>query len=538
MPQSLSNASLSVLFCLVSWAAEPCCAEVSTWSGDPRVTTRYGSVQGFEDNSSTFVWKAIPYARPPVGDLRWMAPQSPATWNGVREETDFCSMCPQFGSFMNTATNQAEVLGSEDCLYLNIWRPQSTETGLPVYVWIHGGSNVQGSAEPYSGTEIASRSNMVVVTINYRLGILGWLTHPALRECADELTASGNFGTLDIIAALAWVRDNIAAFGGNPANVTIAGQSAGGINTLSLMISPVATGLFHRVISQSGALQPASLEDGDAYAETLLKALLVQDGTPQDIADAVLSGMSAAEIRSYLYGKTTQQLFEAARGMRSGPTVFRDGTVLREEGVGALDDPQKYNQVPVIIGSTAEEGKLFMYFAGLHETWGPVLYQGFGRRASQIARIISLDDIANKLAAHQIRPGVYCYLFQFGMFRYRGYNAWPLDQGPNDRMSWAVALGSFHALDIPFTFGMTRKFPLFLAITDKLFRDDTRAGYEALSGAMMDYFAAFARTGTPNAEDLPEWTQWPGKQGRGRERFMLFDANASDAVLEMGYEAR
>ncbi|MCX8043214.1 MAG: carboxylesterase family protein [Desulfobacterota bacterium] len=515
-----------------------CYADTSLWSGDPLVTTLYGRVQGFEDNASTFVWKAIPYAKPPVGAMRWKAPQNPEPWSGIREENDFCSMCPQFGSIVIAGAQQGAIIGNEDCLYLNIWRPRSAQRNLPVFFWIHGGSNVQGSANPYSGTEIASRGNMVVVTINYRLGIFGWLTHPALREGADDFTASGNYGTLDIIKALAWVRDNIAAFGGDPNNVTIAGQSAGGINTLSLLISPVAKGLFHRVISQSGGLQPVSVQDGDAYTEQILKALLVKDGTPEDKADEVIAGMSNVEIKSYLYGKTTQELFEAIKGLRAGPTVFKDGVVLQSDGADALNDPEKYNQVPVIIGSTAEEGKLFMYLSGLHETWGPMLYQAIGRRASQIARILSLDEIANRLAAHPTQPGVYCYVFQFGMFRHCGYNAWPVDEGPNSRMSWAVALGSFHGLDIPFTFGLVKRFPLFFSIADKLFREDNRAGYEALSNAIMDYFAAFARTGIPHPEGMPEWTKWPGRQGMQKERFMLFDANDREAVLRMGYEAR
>lgn len=527
-----------VVVCVFVNTATAFCADISSWSGDPLVTTLYGAVKGFEDNSSTYVWKAIPYAKPPVAGLRWKAPQNPDPWEGVREETDFCSMCPQLRPLVVPEMKNNTLRESEDCLYLNIWRPRSTERGLPVFFWIHGGSNVQGSADPYLGTEIASRSNMVVVTINYRLGILGWLTHPALRDGEDELTASGNFGTLDIIKALEWVRDNITAFGGDPNNVTIAGQSAGAINTFSLMISPVAKGLFHRVIAQSGALQPASIEDGDTYTERLIRALIIQDGTPEDMADEVMDGMDGAEIKSYLYGKTVEELFAAINGIGSNPTVFKDGTVLRGEGVGAFDVPEKYNQVPVIIGSTVEEGKIFMYAAGLYKTWGPIVYQGFGRRASQIARIMTLDDIANRLAAHSTQPGVYCYLFQFGMFRSCGYNAWPLDEGPNDRMSWAIALGSFHGLDIPFTFGMVKKFPLFFSIASKLFREDNRAGYEKLSKAMMDYFAAFARTGIPKPEGLPEWTQWPGRKNIQRERFMLFDANDTEAVLKMGYEAR
>ncbi len=144
--------------------------------------------------------------------------------------------------------------GSEDCLFLNVWRPRTAERGLPVYVWIHGGGNSIGSAsmtDEYSGTRLAHRSNMVFVSLNYRLGPFGWFTHPALREGTSAEDDSGNFGTLDIVHALRWIRDNIEAFGGDPGLVAVTGESAGGLNVLSLMISPPAEGLFHRVIAQS-----------------------------------------------------------------------------------------------------------------------------------------------------------------------------------------------------------------------------------------------------------------------------------------------
>lgn len=508
------------------------------WQNTGVVTTKPGDVQGFEDDYDTWAWKAIPYTQPPVGDLRWQAPQDPLPWTGIRQETEFCSKCPQFTSAINPGPSDSIIQGNEDCLYLNIWRPQSEEKELPVYFWIHGGSNIQGSADPYIGATIASRSNMVVVTINYRLGPLGWFTHSALREFQDDISSAGNYGTLDIIKALEWVRDNIEAFGGNPQNVTIAGQSAGGVNDLSLMISPLAKGLFHRVISQSGGLQPASFDDGDEYANAVIEALLVIDGTPQDMAAGVRASMNNTEIRDYLMSKTAVQLFTAIQGMKTNPNVFNDGTVLREEGENAFDDPAKYNQVPVIIGSTSEEGKLFMYLAGLDEQWGPRLYQAFGKQASRIARKISLDKIAGKIGAHESQPGVYCYIFQYGQYRRVGYNAWPTDEGPTENMSWAIALGAFHAIDIPFNFGMIGTFPLFGGLSDVLFREDNKAGAEALSDAMLAYTAQFCRTGKPDPEGLPEWTEWPGRRGGFEKKFLLFDANDTEALIEMSSDVK
>ena len=168
--------------------------ELSTWTWDETVQTLYGPVVGFEDGADAWVWKAIPYAQPPVAKLRWRAPIDPDPWSRPRAETEFCSECPQYDI-------GGDVFGDEDCLYLNVWRPQSDETGLPVYFWIHGGGNSGGSAsnDAYNGANIASRSDLVVVTVNYRLGPLGWFTHPSLRsgEGDHELDDSGNYGTLD-----------------------------------------------------------------------------------------------------------------------------------------------------------------------------------------------------------------------------------------------------------------------------------------------------------------------------------------------------
>ena len=219
------------------------------------VQTRFGRVQGFADDEGTLVWKSIPYAAPPVGELRWRAPRDPAPRPGIRVSRSFGSGCTQFNPLVGG------IRGSEDCLTLNIWRPASPETGLPVYLWIHGGGNTIGSSvmvNEYRGNRVARASQVVFVSINYRLGPFGWFTLPALREGVSPEDDSGNYGTLDIIHALRWIRDNIAAFGGDPATVAVTGESAGASNVLSLMVSPLAEGLFHRAVSQSA---PASTRE-------------------------------------------------------------------------------------------------------------------------------------------------------------------------------------------------------------------------------------------------------------------------------------
>ena len=225
---------------------------------DPLVrTTECGYVRGIVTGADTRAWLGIPYAEPPVGELRWTSPQDLQPWDGILIADEFCSGCTQYGGYFTymDPNTYGELVGSEDCLCLNIWRPATEEDDLPVFFWIHGGGNSIGEAGlgVYDGANMAHNSNVIVVTVNYRLGPFGWFNHSALRT-GDALDDSGNFGTLDVIKALEWVSKNISHFGGNPDNVTIAGQSAGGYNVLSLMLSPLAEGLFHRAVVQSGPL--------------------------------------------------------------------------------------------------------------------------------------------------------------------------------------------------------------------------------------------------------------------------------------------
>ena len=282
------------------------------------VTTRYGQIEGTEPEANTLAWKGIPYAKPPVGKLRWKAPREPDPWDGVRETTRFGDRCSQF-------VRDGSVQGSEDCLYMNIWRPKSATAGLPVYFWIHGGGHSVGTAstDRYDGVKIAARSNLVVVTINYRLGPMGWFSHPALRKGTSARDDSGNYGNLDMIQGLAWVHDNIQAFGGDPQNVTVAGVSAGAGSVLSLLISPLATGLFHKAIAESGGIVTNPVEAGDAHAETIVERLLMADGSVADqgqglapyprallqrkAARVLQAEMPRADLADYLRSKTAEQ---------------------------------------------------------------------------------------------------------------------------------------------------------------------------------------------------------------------------------------
>ena len=272
-----------ILFCFVvltsAWAkGPPQHAQNDNNRHSTKVFTKYGRLMGILDANNTWAWKGVPYAKPPVGNLRWKAPQEPESWKGVRQAKNECEPCTQLYTTPQWI-RQPYAIGSEDCLYLNIWRPQSDEQNLPVYVWIHGGSNNFGMAAHYNGSVISSKSNVVVVVVQYRLGPIGWLTHPALRH-GDPEDDSGNFGTLDNIQALKWIKENIAAFGGDPDNVTITGESAGAHNVMNLVISPLAAGLFHKAMSQSGGMTTDTVAEGEAQAEATIAALLAADGLP------------------------------------------------------------------------------------------------------------------------------------------------------------------------------------------------------------------------------------------------------------------
>ena len=311
-------------------------AVASQASNDPLlVKTAYGLVRGFAWDNYTYAWLGIPYAKPPVGDLRWKAPQDPTPWQGVLNATSFSDIPMQIASVMCVADESYEdeiatgaVIGSEDCLYLNIWVPKTRDgslpSNLPVFVWVYGGADVSGSSSLplYYGANLARKANAVVVTFNYRVGIEGWLYHPALKT-GDPLNDSGNYGLLDIVKALEWVKKNIKNFGGNPDCVTIAGESAGAMNILALITSPYVKQqyfdkgikLFHRAILESGGIMTASLEAAERSANLILASLLVKRGNANNINEAlnIIANMTQDKIASLLRNADMKELYEAVR---------------------------------------------------------------------------------------------------------------------------------------------------------------------------------------------------------------------------------
>jgi para-nitrobenzyl esterase len=521
------------------------------------VKTEYGKVEGIYDANNTLAWKGIPFAKPPVGDLRWKKPDDPESWGGVKQTLEFCDKCPQYSG----AAFGNQIIGNEDCLYLNVWRPDSNEDNLPVYFWIHGGGNsVWSSSESMlNGANLADKGNLIVVTTNYRLGPLGWFTHPVLRKGnkGSTLSDSGNYGTLDILIALKWVRENIEAFGGNPQNVTIAGESAGAMNVFSMLLSPLAAGRFHKAIAQSGGPFPtSSVEEGESSADRVITALMEQDGI-------VREGMRKNQIADYLRSKTAEDILltytSDAFGMLDvfSPdpmfrNIFRDGTVIPTGLFSGTTFPSalvsgEYNKVPIIIGTNKEEHKLFL--AWDYSSYGSECnYQWAAEQWTAALWDPIVDFVAPTLALYQSGE-VYAYRFNYGAYNYEpidctpiGFNAWP---GPISLLEgWNPALlyGASHVLDIPFFFGNFD----FFGLEDFIFRypgsicgPANNQGFEALSDAMIAYVAQFARTGDPNCtggelwEPWPEpesfWPPWPGKR-------ILFDADATEVLIEMSEE--
>jgi para-nitrobenzyl esterase len=420
------------------------------------------------------------------------------------------------------------ISGSEDCLYLNVWRPLDAETGLPVYVWIHGGGNSLGASDivpDYYGHRVASASRVVFVSVNYRLGPFGWLALPALREGVSAEDDSGNFGTLDLVHALRWIRDNIEAFGGDPRTVMISGESAGGMNVLSLIASPLARGLFHRALVQSGASRTTTMAEAEERAGRMFADLLVRDSRARDEEDAgrVAAAMSPAEIRAYLRGTSARTILArytaGTLGMADNPSLLRDGAVLPADGYLAFETGEYASRVPVVIGSNADEVKLFQYF-GRSRSWRSRTYEAAARYASDLWKADSVDGVARRLASHPEQPPVYAYHFRWGALRGDGSSVLP--------GCWGRRLGAFHSLEIPFFLGTDT---VNGAMGWFLFSRKNEPGRRALSGIMMAAIARFIRTGDPNGPGVPSWPAWSNEPGAPKS--LVLDADLDRAAISL-----
>lgn len=507
-----------------------------------------GEIIGIQRNNDVHAWLGIPYARPPTGELRWRAPQPVESWRERKEVVTPGSICTQMSVGPSDTPGP---IGSEDCLYLNVWAPARTQDNirmgasvLPVMFWIHGGGNSmgEGGTSIYDGSLLVSEQDVVVVTINYRLGPLGWFAHPGLRgPGTSEEDRSGNFGTLDIIAALKWVQANITVFGGDPDNVTIFGESAGGFNVLTMMASPLAEGLFHRAISQSGGLDITSINAAENYKDDsspgaefssreVIVQLLMNEGRAdsRESAKRIQDEMGAVELSIWLRQKTPLDIYNifgpGFGGMIGSPDIFGDGYVLPDDMDAAqiFADTDNYNEVPVILGSNRDEVKLFMMMSNerVVKTLGfptgiknLATYNRDSRYSSNLWKARAVDELATLMRSAQ-GDSVYAYRFDVDDWRNLGV------------IDFKVLLGAAHALELPFVFG---NFPNPLRI---IFPDSTFDEVQLLSKSMRSYWAEFAYQGAPGEGRDGTELSWSGWQNSGDQtpRIMIFDTELDDGI--------
>jgi para-nitrobenzyl esterase len=438
------------------------------------------------------VFKGIPYAVPPVGKLRWTAPEPLPRWQGVRQATQFGPGCivPTPGPEKSVYSGDP-LPTSEDCLTLNIWAPRHAKNA-PVFFWIYGGALWNGnSADPmYDGAKLAGQG-VVVVSINYRLGVLGYLAHPALSaESPDGV--SGNYGLLDQIEALKWVKRNIGAFGGDPANVTIAGESAGALSVMYLMTSPPARGLFSKAIAES------------AYMLSMPSLKENAHGMPSgEAVGTMLAGALHAPDLKALRAIDAQKLTDAAAAAKFGPWGVVDGKVLPEQMVTAFDKGDQA-RVPILAGFNQGEIRSLMALAppvpASAADYEKTIRAHYGDLADDFLKLYPASDMkesiiettrdglyawtAERLVKKQTALGLPSYLYEFD----HGYPA--MDQ---------AGMHAFHASELPYVFGtMDTTPPLWPKIP-------AEPREQALSDAMIGYWTSFARTGTPVAPDAPAW---------------------------------
>lgn len=441
-------------------------------SGDLIVPTLYGELQG-KSLQTTDAWLGIPYARAPVGARRWQPPQPPEKWDGVKPAFQFGAACMQLLPGKGAEAALADGPMSEDCLTLNVWRPKQSSQSLPVMVWVHGGAFRLGSSSLalYNGEALAAKG-VVVVSINYRLGPLSVFPHPALIQ---DTTRPINFGLLDQIAALSWIKRNIASFGGNPDNVTIWGESAGGASVGYLMASPLSAGLFNKAIIESGALDLP--EPGRQQAQAELKTMLPGDLWSKNAQQ--LRALPATELLHLPLSKTAVM-----------PVI--DGVSLKEKTRSAFAAGH-IHKVPLLIGSNNDEAGFFppQWSASVPEKLGDLwpqakaLTDGYGTgrdelRAAQIAtdKFATLNTRAQADAAAVLMP----------TWRYQFSYVSPADRGRVE--------GAIHTAEIPYVFGNLNTLPQVTA-------EDHR-----LAQTLMMRWVQFARSGDPNAPELPHWPRW------------------------------
>lgn len=494
------------------------------------VMTSKGAVKGTWESSSgskSLVWYGIPYGASTAGANRWKAPQPVTPWSGTLNVTTPKQQAAQYGDGITYT-------GTEDCLYVNVTRPNNAGKNLPVMVYIHGGGNGSGTSNVNFGN-FAAAANCIVVTVEHRLGAFGYLSHPALRTGTAEEN-SGNFALLDIKAALTWVRDEIGNFGGNPGNVTLSGFSAGARNALLCMISPGMQGLFQKAIIFSGGCNTCTNEDGEKSAEDKLASILVKRGTYPDkkSAQKFLDAASDDVIRNLFQNLTTAEVAGMYRSsslrLANFPQGFNDGVVIPKDGFSVIRSGN-YNRVPVILGSDASEFSSYAWSGNL---------------------ILNVDDAANTIPSSQmsnlVANGVkYGSMLQSGhyiektanllnqdmahapVYAYRFY--WGTNAAITDSF-YSTYVGAFHGAGKDFLRKSYKN--SYTAYAPNALSETNKPGRQDLTSVMQKYVGNFLLAGNPNGASLSEWGTWNNIPGMNK--IMRFDADNAKSISGMSSE--
>jgi para-nitrobenzyl esterase len=485
--------------------------------GNPIVKTPAGAVSGLSEGGLN-AFKGIPYAAPPVGEARWKPPAPLAPWSGVKQANDFGAACIQPVSRGNIYASDIGAL-SEDCLTLNVWTPANAKKA-PVFVWIHGGALRTGSSKEslYEGARLA-REGLVVVSINYRLGVLGYFAHPEL-SAESKTGVSGNYGLLDQIEALRWIKRNIASFGGDPDNVTIAGESAGGLSVMYLLASPQAKNLYAKAVAQSAYMISTPELKQNHHGE------IAAEATGTRIA-AALKASSITDLRAMDAAK----LDATAGAAGFAPFGVVDGQVLTRQLVDTFDRGEQA-RVPLMAGfNSGEIRSLTMLAPPLPksaEDYERVIRERYGDLAGDFLKVypagnmqetmfaVSRDALygwtAERLAKKQAAAGAPSYLYLFD-------HSYPTAE--------EAKLHAHHASELPYMFGnLTRTPPLWPTIP-------ATSAETTLSNQMVSYWASFAKTGKPVAAGAPDWPAY----GAGGAYMLFQDTPKASGPLMPGMYA-
>ena len=489
------------------------------YSDELLVATSSGIASGIK-NHGVISWNDIPYAKPPVDELRWKAPRDIKS-DSLIQDSKQITFCVQEPSGLGGADGETLVVGSEDCLYLDIKAPKKIDRPLPVMFWIHGGGNTTGRKDIYDFSKMVKDHQVIVVTINYRLGPLGWFTHPDIQENQEGIDKASNFGTLDIIHALKWVNKNISNFGGDKNNVTIFGESAGGHNVLSLLVSPLAKGLFHKAISQSGYTTSISSkkahkqsEYSDTSANTssefVRKTLSKFDNKPTNIRRMLLA-LSVEEIYQEYIGKSNLNI----------PLLTNDGIVIPEIGLkNALSKKEHVEDIPFIAGSNRDEVKLWLgsatYFVELKYSFlGNIFnvprvklkdkdaFEAFNYYRSNAWQIRGVDEPLSALKSAGLNN---LYAYRYDWDDHRKYLIGNFQE----------LIGAAHATEIPLLTGNNK-----LVGDYGFFIYPKGPSKRFTSKNMMKFWTHFAKTGIPGSST--NGIKWNSYFNEGNKSYLIID---------------